>query len=102
MGNISIKNGTPTHGQSLCKTCTHGHWQKGFRESDEIVFCYWGPLRRVPFPVAECSNFSDGTQKFDMEQMMEIATILGQSRRVAGFAKQEDEDGDRENVIAIR
>ena len=90
MGNIAVKNGTPMHGQSLCKTCTHGHWQKGFRESEEVVFCYWGPLRKVAFAIAECSHYSD-TRIPSMELLEEMATILGQSRKIAGFGQEEEE-----------
>lgn len=100
MGNITVKNGTPLHGESLCKTCTHGHWQKGFRESEEIVFCNWAweALRRVAFAVAECSHYTD-TRIPSMDAMNDMATILGQSRRIAGFTQ--GEEGERK-VATIR
>jgi len=96
MGNITVKNGTPLHGESLCKTCTHGHWQKGFRESEEIVFCNWGweGLRQVPFAIAECTHFANKLVP-SVASMEEIAMILPVSKRVAGFSKDE-EVGDRE------
>lgn len=101
MGNVTVKNGTPLHGESLCKTCTWAHWQKGFRESEEIVFCDWGPLRRVPFAVAECTQYTD-TRIPSMESLEKMATILGQSRRVAGFAQDEEENSDKDNLVTIR
>jgi hypothetical protein len=101
MGKITVKNGTPMHGDSLCKTCTHSHWQKGFRESEEVVFCNWAfdAFRRVTFAVAECSHYTD-TRIPSMDAMEDMATILGQSRRIAGFAK--DEEDDRVPVVARR
>jgi hypothetical protein len=102
MAKIPIKNGTPLHGQSLCKTCVHGHWQKGFRESEEAVFCVWGweGLRRIPFAVAECTHFTNKLVP-SVASMEQIATILPVSRRVAGFGIDTEEDGDREAAIVI-
>src|SRR5690348_3383167 len=100
MAKVPVKNGTPLHGESLCKTCTHGHWQKGFRESEEVVFCNWSWVMRVAFAVAECSHYSD-TRIPTMDAMENMATILGQSRKVAGFAKDDDPDGDFGKVITI-
>jgi hypothetical protein len=101
MTKITVKNGTPMHGESLCKTCTHAHWQKGFRESEETVFCSWGweGLRCIPFAVAECTHFTNKLIP-TVAAMEEIATILGQSRKIAGFG-QEEEEGDRVTSIAI-
>lgn len=102
MAKIAVKNGTPMHGESLCKTCTHGHWQKGFRESEEIVFCNWAfdAFRRVTFAVAECSHFTD-TRIPSMDAMEDMATILGQSRRVTGFSVEEEER-DRKLAVASK
>ena len=43
----------PGDGQSLCRTCYWAHAQKGFRESQEAIFCMFGPMRKVPFRVRD-------------------------------------------------
>ena len=32
----------PADGESLCRTCYFAHAQKGYRESEELVFCAFG------------------------------------------------------------
>jgi hypothetical protein len=33
----------PGDGRSLCRTCYSVHAQEGFRESEEAIFCMFGP-----------------------------------------------------------
>jgi len=54
-----VKNGTPIGTQSRCETCEHSHILRGYRESEEVTFCYYATLMAVPFKVRDCSNYSD-------------------------------------------
>jgi hypothetical protein len=84
---LKIKGGTLVEGESLCRTCRWVHMQKGFRESEETVFCYYGPLRRVPFKVAECTDYIDRTipSRAEMERMA-LRIHVEPARKNAGFA----------------
>jgi hypothetical protein len=48
-----IETTRPGDGQSLCQTCYWEHAQKGFRESEEAIFCMFGPMRKVPFRIRD-------------------------------------------------
>ena len=52
---LKIKGGTLEEGESLCRSCRNAHIQKGFRESEETVFCSFGQFRAIPFKVADCT-----------------------------------------------
>ena len=59
---ILVKNPTVADGESLCRTCSYVHMQRGYREFDEIVFCMyasWETPRPVPFKVKECTDYID-------------------------------------------
>ena len=58
---INIKDGTPLEGESLCLTCVYAHIQRGFRESEEDVFCCYVQFRPVRFKVRECTAFCNRT-----------------------------------------
>lgn len=77
MARITIKSGTPVGSETLCMRCVHGHYQKGYRESEEILFCtyVWDCMRLVPFKVAECSDFAQ-RDTLSMEQMQAMALII--------------------------
>jgi len=90
----------PGDGQSLCRTCYWAHAQKGFRESEDLVFCAFGPeLRRIPFPVRDCTDFLNRTLP-TRRQMEEIALLIPNqpARKRVGFegigfaANADDED----------
>jgi len=83
---IKIRNGTLAEGESLCRTCRWVHMQKGFRESEEAIFCEWGALRPVRFKVAECTDYSDRTVPTRRE-MEDIALHIpvNVKRKAAGF-----------------
>jgi hypothetical protein len=36
---VNVKNGTPTHGPSLCDTCSRSLVVKGYRQSEHVVIC---------------------------------------------------------------
>lgn len=77
----------PTGDESLCRTCYWAHAQRGFRESEEVVFCAFGPLRKVPFKVRDCTDYLNRTLP-TRAQMERIALIIPTepARKPAGFA----------------
>src|SRR5262249_18731591 len=83
---ITIKDGPPLEGESLCATCAYAHIQRGFRESEENVFCSYGQFRPVRFKVRECTDYCDRTvpTRWEMEK---IALVIPTSpaRKPAGF-----------------
>jgi hypothetical protein len=83
---INIKDGTPLEGESLCLTCVYAHIQRGFRESEEDVFCCYVQFRPVRFKVRECSAFCNRTlpTRYEMEK---IALVIPTSpaRKPTGF-----------------
>jgi hypothetical protein len=84
---FSIRNGTPVGSESLCKTCTYVHMQSGYRESEELIFCNFGNLRLVPFPVKECTDYTNRTLP-TWEQMEKLALDVksAPNKRVKGFS----------------
>ena len=89
----------PGDSESLCRTCYWAHAQKGFRESEEVIFCAFGPMRRVPFKVRDCTDYLNRTLP-TRTQMEQIALIIPTepARKRAGFsglgfvASSEEED----------
>lgn len=76
MGNIQIKGGTPLHSETLCRTCTRGHIIKGFRATEEEVYCRTFYIEReIRFPVCECSFYED-KRLASLSDMEEIAWFL--------------------------
>ena len=93
---FTIKNGTPVTSDPLCHSCKWVHMQRGFRESEELVFCNYNDIRVVPFPVRECSDYRNRTHP-DWEQMEKLALpIEPPTNKPAGFlvgiAVRETED----------
>ncbi len=87
---FTIKNGTPVGGESLCKTCVHVHMQSGFRESEELIFCNFGALRVVPFPVKDCTDYANRTLP-TWEQMQKLALDVknAPNKAVKGFSVEQ-------------
>jgi hypothetical protein len=88
MPTITIKGGTPQHGESLCKTCQWVHMLHGFRESQEVIICsYVDPCREVMFAVCECNHYRSSITP-SPQQMEDIALIIPTepTRKPAGFA----------------
>jgi hypothetical protein len=78
----------PADGDSLCHTCYWAHAQKGFRDSEETVFCAFAPdLRPVLFKVRDCTDYMNRTLP-TRRQMEEIALIIPSEpkRKPGGFA----------------
>ena len=86
MQTIVMKKAALREGESLCRACYWAHIQKGFRESEEAVFCCFGKFRTVPFEVADCTHFSNRTVP-SRQQMENIALIIPTepARKKAGF-----------------
>ena len=76
----------PGDSESLCRTCYWAHAQKGFRESEEVIFCAFGPMRKVPFKVRDCTDYLNRTLP-TRQQMERIALIISTepARKRAGF-----------------
>ena len=96
----------PGDGQSLCRTCYWAHAQKGFRESEEAIFCMFGPMRKVPFRVRDCTDYLSRVlpTRADMER---IALIIPTepARKKVGFSDSGLADGleeDDDEFVATR
>jgi hypothetical protein len=92
----------PSDGESLCRTCYFAHAQQGYRDSEVAVFCAygWGPLRRLPFKVRDCTDYMNRKMP-TRKEMEEIALIIPTEpkRKVGGFtgmgfATEEPEEDD--------
>lgn len=75
---IKILNGTRS-GEILCKTCSRGFIAKGPSESHEMIRCDYVE-GKLPFPVIECSHYSDKNQT-SLVAMADTAWILDPSSR---------------------
>src|SRR5947199_1220978 len=77
----------PGDGQSLCRTCYWAHAQRGFRESEDVIFCAFGALRKLPFPVRDCTDYLNRTMP-TRGQMEKMALLIPTepARKRAGFA----------------
>ena len=87
MQTIVMKKAALRDEESLCRACYWAHIQKGFRESEEAVFCCFSRFRAVPFKVADCTDFSNKNVP-TREQMETIALIIPTktARKPSGFA----------------
>jgi hypothetical protein len=95
---LRIKNGSLIEGESLCRTCRSAHIQKGFRESEEAIFCAWTtPLRSVAFKVAECTDYSNRLVPYRWElEKMALLINVQPSRKGFGFRTGFASDGEDE------
>lgn len=96
---LKIKGGTLQEGESLCSSCRNAHIQKGFRESEEEVFCSWGQFRAVPFKVADCTDYANRNVPFrwELERMALLINVEPARKKAgfkAGFAAETDEEED--------
>lgn len=74
MTRVYVKNGTPVEGESLCYTCTNAHIRRGYRASEEHVFCnyVYEQLFPILFNIRECTGYAD-KNKPTWEQMKDLA-----------------------------
>jgi hypothetical protein len=99
---VNIKNGTPTHGPSLCDTCFRSLVVQGYRESEKVVICQatW-PERQVFFPVRECSTYEDKGRQTLREEIAWTLTPRGPKRQAGFVAPGEVKEGDREIELVL-
>jgi len=94
---LRVKDGTAVGTKSMCTTCKHAHLLKGYRESEEMVYCayVWERMFPVPFKVRECSNYEDENTP-TWKQMEELAIEIRPSKtnKSAGFRVQRDNAAD--------
>ena len=88
MNTIVMKKAALRDERSLCHACYWAHILKGFRESEEAVYCCFSRFRAVPFKVADCTDFSNKTVP-TREQMENIALIIPTkpARKAGGFIR---------------
>jgi len=96
---IKIQKGTFREGEPLCRTCRFAHIQRGFRESEEQIFCdySYSTLRLVPFKVAECTDYIDRTvpTRREMEKMALQINVRPAQKQI-GFDLSVDADAEDE------
>jgi hypothetical protein len=101
---IKIRGSQPHGQEALCRTCRWVHMQKGFRDSEEAIYCDYGTLRPLRFKVAECTDYMDRTapSRAEMEGMALLINIsparpnAGFTRALAGFWPGEEEEETEE------
>jgi hypothetical protein len=89
---IHVRNGTPVHGPSLCKSCTQAHIQTGFSESEEqVICCFTWPNHVVNFRVHTCNDYSE-MKRQSLKQMEEMAWVLmpRDGKRMTGFLRPDE------------
>ncbi len=93
MGSIRIKNGTPICGDSLCESCTYSMILKGYRETEELVFCNYSTLIRVPFKIYKCNVHTDkGMPTWEQMKDMAIDVKPISSAKPAGFYYADEDE----------
>jgi hypothetical protein len=101
---IKIQKGTLKEGEPLCRTCRFAHIQRGFRESEEQIFCdySYATLRLVPFKVAECTDYIDRTvpTRHEMEKMALQINVRPAQKQI-GFDPNADSVRKDENLEAV-
>ena len=87
MNTIVMMKAALSDERSLCHACYWAHIQKGFRESEEAVYCCFSKFHAVPFKVADCTDFSNKNLP-TRAQMEDIALIIPTkpARKPSGFA----------------
>jgi hypothetical protein len=108
METIVMKKAALRDEESLCRACYWAHIQKGFRESEEAVYCCFSRLRAVPFKVADCTDFNNKNVP-TREQMERLALIIPTrpARKRTGFARvgfaseEQTEEPDEEELAPL-
>ena len=101
MVTIEVKGGTPQSSDSLCQTCSRGHVIKGFRVTEEQIFCRFFYIEReIRFPVSSCTFYEDRrlASKSEIEEIAWFLTTR-KSGRAVGFVsasqfREIQENGD--------
>jgi hypothetical protein len=96
MAKLKLKNGTPVGNEHLCRSCVHGQFTVGYRETDVLVVCTnSSPARQIPFPVYECTEYWD-RHRPSWEDMSKLALDFSEGHRkpVQGFRGNVSEPAD--------
>ncbi|HET7106320.1 MAG TPA: hypothetical protein VFI38_05895 [Candidatus Acidoferrum sp.] len=91
MVTLKVHGGTLSGTQSLCQNCSRGHVIKGFRASEQEVFCRQFYIEReIRFAVSECTFYED-RRLASKPEMEEIAWFLTTRKagRTVGFVSAE-------------
>lgn len=91
MVTLKVQGGTISGTQSLCQNCSRGHIIKGFRASEQEVFCRQFYIEReIRFAVSECTFYEDRrlASKSEMEEIAWFLTTRKAGRTV-GFVSAE-------------
>jgi len=100
MGTFKVIGGTPCGTDSLCRSCTWGHIIKGFRATEEEVFCRFFYIEReIRFSVSECTFYEDRrlASKSEMEEIAWFLTTRKAGRTV-GFVSAEKFRAEQETA----
>ena len=98
MVTLKVQGGTPSGTESLCRSCTRGHVIKGFRATEEEVFCRFFYIEReIRFAVSECTFYEDRrlASKSEMEEIAWFLTTRKAGRSV-GFISAEQFRAEQE------
>jgi hypothetical protein len=98
MVTLKVIGGTPSGTESLCRSCTRGHIIKGFRATEEEVFCRFFYIEReIRFAVSECTFYEDRrlASKSEMEEIAWFLTTRKAGRSV-GFISAEQFRAEQE------
>lgn len=105
---VKIQGAPPQDGESLCQTCRYAHIQRGFRESEETVFCGYNDagLRPIRFKVAACTDYTNRTvpNRWELEQMALLINVEPARKKAGfrsghGFAMLDDADEDSMSTL---
>ena len=105
---VRIQGAPPQNGESLCQTCRYAHIQRGFRESEETVFCGYNDagLRPIKFKVAACTDYTNRIvpNRWELEQMALLINVPAARKKSgfrvgAGFAQQEEVDEEESAAV---
>lgn len=107
MNTIVMKKTALRDERPLCHACYWAHIQKGFRESEEAIYCCFSRFRAVPFKVADCTDFSNKNVP-TREQMENIALIIPSKPRrkmsgfrAVGFTGEQEAEEDEQELASV-
>ena len=92
---IHVKNGTPTHGPSLCESCMYAHIERGFNARPRsMVYCeaIWLPIIASNSACTNAHGYSEMKRYQALKQMEDIAWVLHareDGKRVTGVRSSE-------------
>ncbi len=100
-----VYGGTPVGNESRCDTCRNASIIQGFAESERIVLCgRYDPPLRIPFQVAECTQYDDKRQPvlWELQQIawnVRARETTGKSGFVLGADLEKKEGRETEQPV---